>query len=69
MLERLEHLTNPASWLNNPKIAEQNFNEVKKILKMETGTYREASKSTKEFEPSGEKKMAYNVITKKWEER
>ncbi|CAB4127664.1 hypothetical protein UFOVP93_2 [uncultured Caudovirales phage] len=50
MLERLEHLTNPASWLNNPQIAEQNFNEVKKILKMETGTYRGALKSTREFE-------------------
>jgi hypothetical protein len=50
MLARLERLTNPASWLNNPKLAAQNYNTVINILRKETGTYRGALKSTSEFE-------------------
>lgn len=50
MLEKLEKLTNPATWANNPNIAKQNFNEVVKILKKETGTYREAIKSPTAYE-------------------
>lgn len=41
--EGLKTLTNPASWANNPRIAKQNFEQFKKILKSETQTYKEAT--------------------------
>jgi hypothetical protein len=50
MTQALARLTNPASWANNPKIATQNFNNIKNILKKETQTYRDALKSTKAYE-------------------
>ena len=69
MLEKLEKLTNPGTWANNPTIARQNFEEVKTILKKETGTYRNALKSTKEYEepkPEGDE-WHYNPKTGKLE--
>lgn len=65
MLERLEKLTNPASWINNPAIAKQNFETVKTILQKETGTYRGALKSTREFEEHGSsaKELTFNPRT------
>lgn len=50
MQKTIEELTQPATWKNNPKLAKQNFNAVKSILKKETGTYRGALKSTREFQ-------------------
>lgn len=44
--EGLKQLTNPASWTNNPRIAKQNFEQFKKILKSETQTYRNAAGQT-----------------------
>ena len=50
MEEKLNRLTNPSSWRTSPKLAEQNFNQFKKILERETETYKGGLKSTKEFE-------------------
>lgn len=45
MLYRLNQLSNPQGWLNNPKLATQQFNETKTILQNEMQTYRDAMKS------------------------
>ena len=66
MQARIEEMINPASWANNPKIAKQNFDTVTSILKKETGTYRGALKSTKEFESqagSASGEMTFNPQT------
>jgi len=50
MIERLQRLTNPSTWANSPELAEKLYNQTVKILKQETGTYRQAVKSTKAYE-------------------
>lgn len=50
MIQRLEALTNPSTWANNPKLAKSLFNETKQILSQETGTYRQAMKSTAPYQ-------------------
>lgn len=69
MIERIEHMTNPAVWLNNPTIAKQNFESLKNTLQKETATYRGALKSTKEYEePESESgEWHYNPKTGKLE--
>lgn len=64
MQARIEEMVNPASWLNNPTLAKQNFNTVKNILEKETSTYRGALKSTREFEgqPKGNR-LKFNPST------
>lgn len=47
--EKLNELTNPATWKNNPKIAKSNFEAFANILRKETQTYRNALKGTSEF--------------------
>ncbi len=47
--EKLNELTNPATWANNPKIAKSNFEAFSNILKKETQTYRNALKGASEF--------------------
>lgn len=49
MRQHLEELTNPSTWVNNPRIAERKFNTLKEILRRETSTYRGALKDTREF--------------------
>ena len=66
MQAHIESMVNPATWSNNPELAKQSFDTVKNILNKETGTYRGALTSTKEFEntsnnTSGE--MTYNRKT------
>lgn len=47
MMERkLNELVNPESWSGNPKISENKFNELVKILKNEMKTYQQATEST-----------------------
>lgn len=50
MLKKTEQLSNPATWKNNPEIAERLFKSFTSLLKQETGTYRGALKSTREYE-------------------
>lgn len=50
MIQRLEGLTNPSTWANNPKLASALFNQTKQILQMETSTYRQAMKSTAPYQ-------------------
>ena len=50
MLAKTEQLANPATWKNNPEIAERLFKSFTSLLKQETGTYRGALKSTREYE-------------------
>ncbi|HMF70696.1 MAG TPA: hypothetical protein VK616_04455, partial [Flavitalea sp.] len=64
MQKGLQSITNPATWSNNPKIAKQNFNVVKNLLKKETGTYRGALKGTGEFQEQEESsELTFNPIT------
>lgn len=64
----IREMTNPASWANNPELAKQSFNAVKNILNKETGTFRGALKSTKEFENQSENEAPiFNVMTRKYE--
>lgn len=48
----LSSLTNPASWIKNPEVAEGQFNTFKNIMKQELKTYRGALKSTSPYEES-----------------
>lgn len=50
MLKKLELLTNPGTWKNNPTIAADLYKSFTDLLGKETGTYREALKNTKEYE-------------------
>jgi|SRR6185503_13266617 len=49
MTQAIQNLVNPAYWGNNPALAKRQFNQVKGILKKETGTYRGALKDTSEY--------------------
>ena len=63
MLAKTEQLSNPATWKNNPQIAERLFKSFTQLLKQETGTYRGALKNIREFEggsSSGTTKVYYN---------
>lgn len=42
MIKRLEGLTNPANWANNPTLAKAQFDKTKQILQQEMDTYRQA---------------------------
>lgn len=46
MMKRLEAITNPASWTNNPKLSLEMFNKTKSILQKEMQTYRDAMKNS-----------------------
>lgn len=62
--EQLASLTNPASWINNPKIAENNFNKFASILRKESATYKNAGKNTDEFNnKSNKKELTFNPQT------
>ncbi len=50
MQENLKKILNPDSWLSNPKLTKETFNQTKEILQKELGTYRQAMKSTKPYE-------------------
>ncbi len=49
MQDKLKALENPSTWYKDPKVALSQFNEVKDLLKLETGTYRGALKDTSEY--------------------
>ena len=62
----LKMLTNPATWRNDPKSAKRIFNALKETLELETGTYRNAQTSTREYrgqEKSESKRMKFNPQT------
>ncbi len=44
-MQRLRTITNPSTWYKHPKIATAEFNQLKKILDMETKTYKEGATS------------------------
>lgn len=50
MLDQINKLTNPATWRNNPAIAERLFDSFTQLLKKETDTYRSSLKSKKAYE-------------------
>ena len=50
MIGRLQQLTNPTTWSNNPALAKSLFNSTKQILGQETGTYRQAMQSTAPYQ-------------------
>lgn len=62
MIERLETLTNPSSWTKNPDAAKALFEETKKILELETQTYRDSTTRVKATEPS----QASKDSVRKW---
>ncbi len=62
--EQLSEMVNPATWANNPKIALDKFNQFKKILQSETGTYRSALKETKEFNEQERKDNNLELLKK-----
>ena len=53
MEEKLADLTNPSSWNSNPRLAKQNFNSFRTILKKEMQTYREALKTPEAYQSKG----------------
>lgn len=46
MDERLQKLTEPATWINNPEVAKGEFESFRNILENETGTFLSAMEST-----------------------
>ena len=42
----LRELTNPSSWMNNPKVAKAKYEKFKSILQQETQTYRSATQGS-----------------------
>lgn len=63
MLEKLEKLSNPATWRNNPEIAQRLFKSFTGLLKQETGTYRSALQNKNEFQGNqsqGTTRVYYN---------
>jgi hypothetical protein len=60
MIERLERLTNPSTWKSNPELAKAMYLELVKVLKAETGTYRQAMKSTKPYTGESEESASKN---------
>lgn len=50
MTQAIELMVNPATWENNPRIAMDNYRAIVDILEKETGTFRNALKSTREYE-------------------
>jgi hypothetical protein len=71
MRQKLESLTNPSTWTNNPKLATQLFNQTKNILGQEMQTYRDALKSPRTYQggsasqpaPSTRGVRKYNPVT------
>jgi|GEM_PF-4754582 len=64
MIQRLESLTNPATWSNNPQIAKSLFNQTKQILDQEMGTYRQAMKSTAPYQAHAQATQSAPSISK-----
>lgn len=63
MRKHLEEITNPATWANNPRLAERKFNQLKEILHAETSTYRNALKGTSEFAERAPERREIKMIT------
>jgi hypothetical protein len=59
--QSLSEMVNPATWVNNPQVALEKFNQFKDILQSETETYRSALKGTEEFKSSDENKKNKNM--------
>jgi hypothetical protein len=60
MIERLQKITNPSMWNNNPGLAKELFNQTKNILQMEMKTYRDAMRSTSPYrEQSNSSQMVH----------
>lgn len=51
-IKRIEQLTNPATWSNNPEIAKKQFEMARAILLSETSSYKNALGSGDIYEPS-----------------
>lgn len=58
MIERLDKLSNPATWSTNPKLAKALFNETKTVLENEMQTYRDALEDTEVYKGNN------NALTK-----
>lgn len=53
MVEKIENMTSPATWRNNPELAKNSFNTLADILKKETKTYTGSLKSSKQLLEGG----------------
>lgn len=53
MRQKLESLTNPGTWTNNPELAKQLFKQTKNILGQEMQTYRDALRSPSAYQGAG----------------
>ena len=49
MREHLEELVNPSTWITNPGLAMQKFNQLRDVLLSETETYKSALRSPTEY--------------------
>lgn len=49
MAKKIEKLTNPSTWSNNPKLAKELFLNFKKILESEMSTYRNSIQNVKSY--------------------
>lgn len=71
MVEKLEKLTNPTNWIDDPKATHEAFNEFAKTTRQELKTFKGALKSTEPYKEkesgsgAAEKKatMKYNATT------
>lgn len=63
--EKIEHIVNPSSWEKDSKVALAQFNELKSILKKETGTYKSSLKSTREYDSSERIPPPYPIENRK----
>lgn len=50
MLERLQKLSDPASWQTNPKLAKEIYSTTKNILEKEMQTYRDAARNANVYQ-------------------
>jgi hypothetical protein len=62
MLAKLERLTNPATWKNNPRIAKELYDSVVKTIKNETETYRSGLKGTSVYKGNENKNSNESTV-------
>jgi hypothetical protein len=59
--DSLKSLANPSTWMNNPQLAQSQFNETKKVLQNEMQTYRDALKGTQVYQGQSQQLPLSNV--------
>lgn len=61
--EGLKKLTNPTSWLENPRVAKARFNRFKHILKTESKTFTDAAKNADIYGEAPAEQSEVNIPT------